>query len=173
MEYIIKVFYPLCGIFYKQYICDQLSGFTRDGGSCPLPAPCFVHTRPAETLFADNTLQQKPKLFNVLDYINIHDYVGPSLLLLLLSLATVLHLHDCRVTAWLVMLLLYTYSCVAVTATHTNAKVSCDVTACCDVTCYSTNNHLLMIISIIFKNRRYHMYFGFVSFVLSNCTPYL
>ena len=129
-------------------------------------------------LFADNTLQQKPKLFNVLDYIDIHDYVGPSLLLLLLSLvilllATVLHLHYCRVTARLVMLLLYSYSCVAVTATHTNAKVSCDVTACCDVTCYSTNNHLLMIISIIFKNRRYHMYFGFDSFVLSNCTPNL
>ena len=77
----------------------------------PPTAKGFVHNRPAETLFADNTLQQKPKLFNVLDYINIHDYVGSLLLLLLLSLvilllATVLRVHYCCVTARLVMLLL-------------------------------------------------------------------
>ena len=125
----------------------------------------------------ETALQHKPKLFNVLDCIDIHEYVSPSLLLLLLSLvilllATVLRLHYCCVTALLLMLLLYSYSCVAVPATHTNAKVTCDVT-CCDVTCYSTNNHLLMIISIIFKNSRYHTYFEFDSYVISNCTPYL
>ena len=139
----IKLFYPLCGIFYKQYICDQLSGSTCGGGSCPLPCRQLDQRKHClQTIL----LQHKPKLLNVLDYIDIHDYVSPSLLLLLLPLllllsllilllvllfmllATVLRLYCCCVTALLLLLLPNSYALVAVPATHTDTKVSSDVT---------------------------------------------
>ena len=117
-----------------------------------------------QTLFVENTTAGL-----VIQCIRLYWYTRLRRSITVTAIASVTAACYCTATA-----LLPCYcTTVAVTAIHTNAKVVCDVTACCDVTAYSTNNHLLMIISIIFKNRRYHMYFGFDSFVLSNCTPNL
>ena len=104
----------------------------------PLAAALALYTtRPAETLFADNTLQHKPKLFNVLDCIDIHEYVSPSLLLLPLLLLLLLlllmlvslfmlllvQLYYCYVTALLMLLLPKALHCATVPATQFNTKV--------------------------------------------------
>ena len=78
-------------------------------------------------------------LFNVLDYIDIHDYVSPSLLLLLLPLLLLLSLLIlllvllfmllATITATILLLLLpKAMHSAAVPATHSNTKVSSDVT---------------------------------------------
>ena len=59
----------------------------------------------------DTALQHKPKLFNVLDCIDIHEYVSPSLLLLPLLLLLLLLLLM-LVSLFMLLLLQLYYCCV-------------------------------------------------------------